>query len=63
MNRRFKNVTSNLKAGVQWKGTGNVGDGEYYQNPSLAPNGYRPVLTRLIRICTMFRCMRKKACR
>jgi len=41
-NRRFKNVTSNLKAGVQWKGTGNVGDGEYYQNPSLAPNGYRP---------------------
>lgn len=41
-NRRFKNINSNLKAGIQWKGTGNVGEGEYYQNPSLAPNGYRP---------------------
>lgn len=41
-NRRFKNVYSNLKAGVQWKGTGNVGEGEYYEDPSLAPNGYRP---------------------
>lgn len=41
-NRRFKGVNSNLKAGVQWKATGNVGEGEYYRNPSLAPNGYRP---------------------
>lgn len=41
-NRRFKNVNSNLKAGVQWKATGNVGEGEYYEDPSLAPNGYRP---------------------
>ncbi|WP_294478105.1 TonB-dependent receptor domain-containing protein [uncultured Bacteroides sp.] len=41
-NRRFKGVNSNLKAGVQWKATGNVGEGEYYRNPALAPNGYRP---------------------
>lgn len=41
-NRRFKTVNSNLKAGVQWKATGNVGEGEYYKDPSLAPNGYRP---------------------
>lgn len=33
---------SKLKAGVQWKANGNVGDGEYYQDPSLAANGYRP---------------------
>ena len=25
-NRRFKTVNSNLKAGVQWKATGNVGE-------------------------------------
>ncbi|MCR2006481.1 TonB-dependent receptor [Bacteroides acidifaciens] len=41
-NRRFKKVNSNLIAGIQWKSTGNIGEGEYYQNPSLAPNGYRP---------------------
>ena len=41
-NRRFKTVNSNLKAGVQWKATGNVGEGEYYKDPALAPNGYRP---------------------
>ena len=29
-------------AGVQWKTTGNVGKGEYYDNPSLSPNGFRP---------------------
>ena len=46
-NRRFKTVNSNLKAGVQWKATGNVGEGEYYKDPSLAPNGYRPPLHRL----------------
>ena len=33
---------SKLKAGVQWKANGNVGDGEYYKDPSLAANGYRP---------------------
>lgn len=41
-NRLFNNVNSNLKAGIQWKATGNIGEGEYYENPSLAPNGYRP---------------------
>ena len=33
---------SKLKAGIQWKANGNVGDGEYYKDPSLAANGYRP---------------------
>ncbi len=33
---------SKLKAGVQYKATGNVGQGEYYEDPSLAPTGYRP---------------------
>lgn len=33
---------SKLKAGVQWKANGNVGDGEYYKDPSVAANGYRP---------------------
>ncbi len=41
-NRKLKGVSSRLKAGTQWKATGNVGQGEYYENPSLAPNGYRP---------------------
>lgn len=41
-NRHFKKVNNNLIAGIQWKSTGNIGEGEYYQNPSLAPNGYRP---------------------
>ena len=27
---------------MQWKANGNVGKGEYYQDPSLAANGYRP---------------------
>lgn len=31
-----------LKAGVQYKATGNAGQGEYYEDPSLAPSGYRP---------------------
>lgn len=40
--KRWDDVKSSLKAGVQWKANGNVGEGEYYQNPSLAANGYRP---------------------
>lgn len=32
---------SKLKAGVQWKANGNVGEGEYYKDPSVAANGYR----------------------
>lgn len=35
-------VKNRLKAGVQWRATGNVGAGEYYEDPSLAPTGYRP---------------------
>lgn len=33
---------SSLKAGIQWKANGNVGKGEYYMNPALAANGFRP---------------------
>lgn len=33
---------SKLKAGVQWKANGNVGEGEFYKDPSVAANGYRP---------------------
>ena len=40
--RRWDDIKSVLKAGVQWKANGNVGQGEYYEDPSLAPNGYRP---------------------
>ena len=38
----FGDVKSVLKVGVQWKADGNVGAGEYYENPALAANGYRP---------------------
>ena len=38
----FGDAKSTLKAGVQWKADGNVGAGEYYEDPSLASNGYRP---------------------
>ncbi len=37
--KRFK---SRLKAGIQWQADGNVGEGEYYSDPLLAANGYRP---------------------
>lgn len=40
--RSFGDVKNRLKAGVQFKSNGNVGQGEYYENPALAPNGYRP---------------------
>ena len=40
--KRWDELKSQLKAGVQWKANGNVGKGEYYQEPSLAANGYRP---------------------
>ena len=40
--KRWDDVKSSLKAGVQWKANGNVGQGEYYEDPSLAANGYRP---------------------
>ena len=35
-------VKNMLKAGVQWKADGNVGLGEYYEDPSLQADGYRP---------------------
>lgn len=40
--KRWDDVKSSLKAGVQWKANGNTGQGECYQDPSLAANGYRP---------------------
>lgn len=33
---------SHLKAGVAWRSEGNIGQGEYYADPELAPHGYRP---------------------
>ena len=40
--KRWDDWKSSLKAGVQWKANGNVGQGEYYEVPKLAANGYRP---------------------
>lgn len=40
--KRWDLMKSSLKAGIQWKANGNVGQGEYYEDPSLAANGYRP---------------------
>lgn len=41
-NHRWGDWKSHFKAGVQWKANGNAGRGEYYEDPSLAANGYRP---------------------
>ena len=40
--KHWGKVKSVLKAGATWKADGNVGEGEYYEDPSLAANGYRP---------------------
>lgn len=40
--KRWDGKKSSLKAGVQWKTNGNTGKGEYYLDPALAANGYRP---------------------
>lgn len=40
--RTFGIVKNRLKAGVQFKSEGNVGQGAYYQDADLAPNYYRP---------------------
>ena len=40
--RTFGSVKNRLKAGVQFKTSGNLGEGEYYENAALAPTGYRP---------------------
>lgn len=39
---RLGGYKSAFKAGVQWKANGNVGEGEYYLDPDLAADGYRP---------------------
>ena len=39
--RHWGKVKNVLKAGVQWKADGNVGRGEWYEDPRLAANGYR----------------------
>jgi len=41
-NKHFGDFKSHLKAGLQFKSNGNVGQGEYYLDASLAPTGYRP---------------------
>ena len=40
--RKWGEFKNNLKAGFQWKANGNVGQGEYYKDPDLASDGYRP---------------------
>ena len=40
--RRWGGVKNHVKAGLQWKANGNAGQGEYYEDPALAANGYRP---------------------
>lgn len=40
--KSFGKVRNNLKAGLQWKASGNTGEGEYYADMSLAEPGYRP---------------------
>lgn len=40
--RRWGKVKSILKAGATWKADGNVGEGEFYLDPDLGANGYRP---------------------
>lgn len=40
--KKWGETKSSFKAGTQWKANGNIGQGEYYEDPSLAANGYRP---------------------
>ena len=40
--RHWGGVKNLLKAGIQYKADGNIGRGEWYEDPSLAPTGYRP---------------------
>ncbi|MGN0189493.1 MAG: TonB-dependent receptor domain-containing protein [Candidatus Cryptobacteroides sp.] len=39
--RRWGDIRNVVKAGVQWKASGNRGQGEYYTDPSLASDGWR----------------------
>lgn len=40
--RSWGDMRSSAKIGVSWTANGNVGRGEYYADPALAPHGYRP---------------------
>ncbi|WP_295939409.1 TonB-dependent receptor [uncultured Alistipes sp.] len=40
--RHWGEIHSSAKVGVAWRADGNVGKGEYYKDPALSPNGYRP---------------------
>ncbi|MEG1405474.1 MAG: TonB-dependent receptor, partial [Alistipes sp.] len=40
--RSWGDIRSNAKLGVSWTANGNVGKGEYYADPKLSPDGYRP---------------------
>lgn len=41
-NRKWGDLKSNLKVGVAFQTNGNLGRGEYYDNPLLSPHGFRP---------------------
>lgn len=40
--KKWGEMKSSFKAGSQWKANGNAGQGECYEDASLAANGYRP---------------------
>ena len=40
--RSWGDVRSSAKMGLAWRADGNVGDGAYYDDEKLSPNGYRP---------------------
>lgn len=40
--RHWGRVHSSAKVGAAWRADGNVGQGTYYDDPALAPDGYRP---------------------
>lgn len=40
--RHWGRVHSSAKVGAAWRADGNVGQGQYYDDPALAPDGYRP---------------------
>lgn len=40
--RHWGGIHSNAKIGAAWRADGNVGKGAFYDDPALAPDGYRP---------------------
>lgn len=40
--RSWGGIRSSAKIGASWTANGNVGEGEYYADPALAKDGYRP---------------------